>query len=1245
MATLNSYLKVNTVLDFSTGTISLAIINVDTMPALTGVTVTATVKQPDGIEMPVTMVVNTTAPLGATGSRQLRLDSLGKPQKGQYVVEVKVNADGYDETTLYEPLVSNYGGKRLLLEADFNLFTPALFVRDNTDANVSGWTNTGLTKAWELVIGDSGSIGVSASDSTGDLDLKYNGNYYDAEYSVDCTATVEFQSVVNDKFSFIDTWVGAGDFEAFQLMPQSELEAAYDYLETQGFGGSYPSDVKKAFEQYDYFVSRLCGTINSQVSAAYLYFQTTYNNHKALPVHTGVPLQPYYFGFCGTGTGDASDFIENSLHEQKNADLNIDGTVTIGEIPNADPENMEFLVKQAGSNTVSKVAKAAVLAGFVTPGQLDNLATKASVTAVSEAVGTAQAGVTALGAETAGMQTAITELQSKSGWTPIFLTEEYSGKMIRKLHMYTGGTGTAPTDHIGDYLTVGGGWTDNPALAGDFPEVYNDLTGQLVDGLAELETTKDDFEAIKDAVNAGYKPLSPTDTVPTPTANIMYAVAAPGDYTNLVDASGDPATLYDKDGVAITNNTVTADNFKSRCTLFYNFTADKWTLIVETLDTSTVVAKDDIGNKAILSKNLFTSANLFDAWYIVSTPGGGITTSGGSGLWNLWIFPVDTIEPMVISGWNSTRNEIAFFSSDLPTVLSTDLNTSVIISGGSGSIGLGNKVAGVLAFTPPSGSKWAAVTVADASEADTVFATLQVEYGEVPTSYESGDTVIDTVGSIEAKPITAKYLEDESGEPITIDALKNLISPISGELNFDLGEDGQLSVAYPVGNVLAKVNNDRGYAGSNVFNFLATSLLGQTINCNDDVAPMHIYNTTMGANHGLPNLYNATITAHGLDNTSIGTEWVNGSGIKFYVMRIASVNVIVFLSENTGTSAAPAWHVLSTGTLTKGVDTLTVTAVTSGQMYPAVKDLSVKVLKNGITEMALGESGKADFLDVVESYGIKDPTSILTNTIARVGQSQDPDFDGDVAVIVKNIYRFTPEQSVFVMANNRFLKSINFTDAMVSQAALIGSNNGVTYYMVPNSSEVNGYDLKTPTQVTWSLGSSLFYTVSTSPDTANPPNRVIQYRGNLGFQLAFLKTRGAGKNLPGFTARTFEIRNNTGKIYPHAIEGSVTGTPAAVGDEFNTVMVRSYCDLTTARTGNRLSLFAGELNGTLFLWIDYSGSMVDYVDLSNINLNGKLIEVVESKNAELKTDTYNDGFTVKATAVTGESSFVCLAIS
>nr|UVM82165.1 MAG: hypothetical protein [Bacteriophage sp.] len=445
---------------------------------------------------------------------------------------------------------------------------------------------------------------------------------------------------------------------------------------------------------------------------------------------------------------------------------------------------------------------------------------------------------------------------------------------------------------------------------------------------------------------------------------------------------------------------------------------------------------------------------------------------------------------------------------------------------------------------------------------------------------------------------------------------------------------------YIAGTLNKYAANNPNYAGNPMFNFVKWRIGIAMSTSIDDVAPMHVQNTTIGANHAQPCMI-GTINAHGKDNTAIGTEWTHTNGTKFYIMRIVDENKIVFLSENTGTPENQTFVNLSTGTLTNGSQTMTVSAVASTQLFESVFNVKQKVLQNGVTEITEAQTFGCDFVDVVEEYDIVNTAEVLNNIIARAGQTGNPVYTSNPMIHVENIYRFLPNLSVVVTTNVIANQTVKMNDIMFSQASPVGTPLGTKYY-APNSLPVAGYDFRKPLTVRWSSSvPSIYFTSSNWADADNPVNRIVQIAPAVGFALGFLKAAGVGKDLKTFTGRTFELRNTSGKVYPHGVDSIAQGDTLTPGKMYTAVMYRCFFDVR--QPANRLSMYNCTFNGAEYVFVDYSATTLDRV-VVDAALDGKQIEVVEAKNAELKTDVYNNGFYVNATYVEGETCFIVVKI-
>lgn len=423
-------------------------------------------------------------------------------------------------------------------------------------------------------------------------------------------------------------------------------------------------------------------------------------------------------------------------------------------------------------------------------------------------------------------------------------------------------------------------------------------------------------------------------------------------------------------------------------------------------------------------------------------------------------------------------------------------------------------------------------------------------------------------------------------------------------------------------------------ANSNdVANYWTATIGEREITNSDDAAPMHIYSTTIGANHGFVG-YAATIASHGLDDTSVGTAWTMG-GVTYYLMEVTDSNTLVFISENSGTRTNPTRTALSTGTLSDGSTSLTVTSVETTQVHPSIKNRTYSVYMNG--KLMDGDfSGVAKSIEIVESYDIMNLDDVIDNLVANVGTSS-PEYSGDAVVSVRNTYHFNKNLSSVVIGTYRFKEDVRLTDIMFSQHGVNSATS--VYYFVPNSNTINGYDLKTPTLVSWGSLSAFLFDSTTWVDENNPVNRVIEMVDGQGMAIGYVPV-GLGANLSNYTSATFSINGSTGKIYPHGVDSDVVGTTATAGSVYSAALYRAFINEST--TG-RYSSYYYEYNGATYVYVDYSASMVDTIEIG-AEYNGKSASVVESKNTELLSDIYNNGIDVNATFVSGESCFIVLKL-
>ena len=321
-----------------------------------------------------------------------------------------------------------------------------------------------------------------------------------------------------------------------------------------------------------------------------------------------------------------------------------------------------------------------------------------------------------------------------------------------------------------------------------------------------------------------------------------------------------------------------------------------------------------------------------------------------------------------------------------------------------------------------------------------------------------------------------------------------------------------------------------------VFNYYLRTVNNATSGAGDDVAPIHIALkenggvTTIGANHGWLMTSQATIENHGKTNVDIGTLWTDSQNKVYVLAEIVDENTILFLSQNQGDRIDMDFYsAMTVGTIIKGTDSMTVSAVISPQLHNSVGNVTLQIFDS--TGNRLTEDGvyEAEYFDVVESYGITNPADIVSNLIARQSESpiptDDPVFEGQSMLDIHNIYRIGYDTNVIVTETviPKQKVYLNNGDIMFSQSQyLISGNNNIKYY-VPGSKPTQDFNLTVPTIVNWSSSIPYFYANEDSfADQNKPINRIIQYSQYYGFVLGYMNYAGVGKNIMQYTTTPLE---------------------------------------------------------------------------------------------------------------------------
>ena len=374
------------------------------------------------------------------------------------------------------------------------------------------------------------------------------------------------------------------------------------------------------------------------------------------------------------------------------------------------------------------------------------------------------------------------------------------------------------------------------------------------------------------------------------------------------------------------------------------------------------------------------SKNRIDPAFIVP---GLVSSSPDYGLlahpdWNMAVFVVTAGEIITVSGWNSAVNLMAFMKGDIPPLpLTVNYRYNIVKSGSMQYVLDENKTDGKITFTVPPEATWGVLTVANATEPDTVFERLQAETGTQATDY---------------MPYGAeKLIVDPSlfsvKTDLTIRKNNDLLIIRSG---FNTTKD-----------IIRKVTLTG--SGNGASNLLSTSLIEKTDSIEAAGVAFHGMNDTMPApfqmrtnktgsssaymniagNHGIASVANINCPSHGKTSADLWSIWAGANGAQVYLVEIIDSNNLRYackpFTDTDGfdkitAATSPLTHVSGAAN--------TADIIFTGSLYeykPAIRDVSVKVFAD---DKEITENGdySCNELKVIDKHIVADPTQITIQT-------------------------------------------------------------------------------------------------------------------------------------------------------------------------------------------------------------------------------------------------------------------------
>ena len=376
-------------------------------------------------------------------------------------------------------------------------------------------------------------------------------------------------------------------------------------------------------------------------------------------------------------------------------------------------------------------------------------------------------------------------------------------------------------------------------------------------------------------------------------------------------------------------------------------------------------------------------------------------------------------------------------------------------------------------------------------------------------------------------------------------------------------------------------------------------------NSGDDVTPLFLQDSYVGANHGYSELIRLTATAHGKTVDDTGSLWAIG-GKQFILYDVIDANTLRVFSNFTGVQTAPVnkWT-SNSGTLIHvsgavNSSDITFTAYAKDQLHPMTNNKYIKLLLDDKDLIADGVY-YGDKFDLVEVYNIMDVPSIQTYLKTLVGTSKVPNlvsntFDGWVNVT--NVFSHGRNGSVTVKTGYNYLKDTAIGYYGVVQAI----NIGVKAY-VPDVGIVDGKDMST---VVTQGANALSFTSDTWLKADKPPYRYHQFSDDMlkGVALGYNPQFGIAKPSIRVATGTGGVFNgSTKKLYPY-VQG---GKSAISGDYEETIAFRVPLRVIDA---DATCLYWYWIGNDVYLAFDYHKNIDKFIELPSY-LTGKKIEQLD----------------------------------
>lgn len=395
------------------------------------------------------------------------------------------------------------------------------------------------------------------------------------------------------------------------------------------------------------------------------------------------------------------------------------------------------------------------------------------------------------------------------------------------------------------------------------------------------------------------------------------------------------------------------------------------------------------------------------------------------------------------------------------------------------------------------------------------------------------------------------------------------------------------------------------------FNMRADKIEGVTLRDSaDDIAPDHIDDTTVGANHGYTL---GVVAASGHEKTvaDCGSVWASG-GVEAVLADVLDADQLLLARVDARSAPPSGTYSHVSGAANTG--SLEVTAVTSRQWYPPHKNWALTTLADG-QKIEPGEHS-AESVQFIERADILARADIINAWIANGGIPGGYEPNAPASIAQTLTYEYDKRGQLTIARDWLTVKDIEVRDLMGVQFARVGTEQE---YIIPGSlpfeyqGETIDYSMGVAADHTLASGVSVWMRAGNLQAEGEYAHRVLVLYPNAVFAIGLLPVGDAAYEVrrARTSANAMEIRGNTGKLYFRVLD--IGNHTSVAGDQYSAIGYRHILPRSTVRT----AFYAVEGGGATWVYADWhnkDGLDRLPIDEQHPELIGRTFEVVEARN-------------------------------